>query len=143
MENHEIEDPDNMFRALMEKLTEELGHIGVHAESMTIVGSPILDEDGEEQSPEDFTTEDILGRIKEDSGRFAIAATAKVGELAFDERTLDPDGYAQKTQEEIVMPSMRDMIQADVRAWMEEHGSIDGYKIPDIFKELPDEDQED
>lgn len=135
MDEHEIGDPNNTFRALMNELVEELGHIGIHVEYTSIVGAPNPDEDGNVESPEDFDTETIVGQIKNQQGHFGIAVRAILKDLAWDERVLDPEGYALATQENILMPTTEDMIHADIKAWVEEHGSIDGWRMPDIFKD--------
>ena len=131
-------DPQDPFGSLMEELTTELGHIGLHTEAMSIVGAPDLDEDETEEDDDEFsigiTPDDIVEQIKSSRGNFALAVRAYTKDLAFDEKTLHPEKFAQDTEAKTIMPSTHEMLREEIERQLADGVAYEDVVIPEIYK---------
>lgn len=127
---------EGSFNSLMHQLREELGHLGVHVDHMTIVGAHVPTEEDDEPVPDDYdlTTDEIVGKIKTGDGQFGIALRARLGDLAWDDRTLEPEKFQEQRTADVLMPSMEEMIKSEMERQLAEGIAPEDVVIPDMFK---------
>lgn len=134
-------DDEDLFSPLMRRLSEELGHIGLHPDAMSLVGSPnpSMLEDDEDPNDEDFDPfsmgpEKIIDQIKDGSGNYAFAVRMVSKDLAWDDRTLRPEKYIQDTEVKTIMPSEHEMLREEIESQIAKGIAPEDIVIPDIYK---------
>lgn len=129
-------DPEDPFGPLMRELAEELGHIGLHVDAMSMVGTPdpaaLIDDDDEEEAVLD--PDQIVDQIKSERGHFALAVRMLTKDLAFDKRTLYPEQFAQDMDARVIMPAEHELLREEIERQLAEGVSPDEVEIPDIYK---------
>lgn len=98
----------DQFREVVEKLEEGLEKIGLYVQSTNIMT------DSDELAGQDTDSDiDVLDLMNQGEAHFALAVYALIGDLAFDQRIVNPDGFktdqdfkALVPEEDIQMQSM-------------------------------------
>lgn len=127
--------PNEMFEGLLKKLDSALQELGIHSETMTIAGQPEDVEPGSDESVEFMMDpEAMVNQIKQGKGYFIIAVKGRTKDLCWTERILDPAAHEASQIEEVIMPTTRDMLKADIERQLEEGVAPEDIEIADIFK---------
>ncbi len=108
----------HQFHELVEKLEQEMSKIGLHMQGSTILtDNPELESAGD-NNPESI---DPVFLINEKKAAFAVNATFLVGDLAFDERIVNPQAFEEDQIFKTALPSESEMIHQtlldDISNW--------------------------
>lgn len=115
----------NQFETLVEELNDKCEKIGLYMQHSSILTDNASLESMGDEDPEAV---DVNQLMQDGEASFAISAVYVLGDLAFDDRIADPDGFAAEQEFKAIAPEddmKKDSFLNDLAAWKEEFGVDD------------------
>lgn len=97
-----MEENNERVTKLVDTITEDLENMGLYCRGINVMGQA-ASEDFDEDS-------DIRAMIADGSVSYAIVGMWQIGDVAWQDKILNPDAYDEKKQFDLMMPTREEMI---------------------------------
>ena len=115
----------HQFNQLVDDLQSKCEKIGLYMQHSSILTDNASLESIGDDDPESV---DVNQLMEDGEASFALSTVFSLGDLAFDDRIVDPEGFEADQQFKAIAPEddiKKDNFLGDVASWMDELGDFD------------------